>query len=155
MTELGKIERSIEIDASRETVYEVITSPMHLREWWPDEALFEAKPGATGHLVFGDRASGEANIPNITIVALDPPRRFTFRWVYPDDEVASEANSLYVVFELDDLGGRTLLRMTETGFREKGWEVAMLEEQFRLHQVGWDHHLARLAAYAPTATVPS
>ena len=155
MTELGKIERSIEIDASPETVFDLITSPMHLREWWPDEALFEAEPGATGHLVFGDRASGEASIPNITIVAVDPPRRFTFRWVYPDNEVASEGNSLYVIFELDDVGGRTVLRMTETGFREKGWEVAVLEEQYRLHAIGWDRHLARLVAYAPTARVSS
>lgn len=155
MNETGTIERSIEIDASPETVFEVITSPVLLTEWWPDEALFEPKPGASGQIVFGDRSAGDASIPNITIVEVEPPKRFTFRWLSPDDEAAHEHNSLFVVFELDDLGGRTLLRMTETGFREQGWEVAMLEEQYRLHDVGWDRHLARLVAYAPTAVVPS
>jgi len=153
MDEWGTIERSIEIGASLSTVFEVITNPVHLTEWWPDEALFEPKQGAVGRIVFGDRASGDASVPNITIVELEPPRRFAFRWLYPDDEVARTGNSLFVIFELEDLGGRTLLRMTETGFREQGWEVAMLEEQYRLHDVGWDRHLARLVGYAPTVEV--
>lgn len=151
--EMGMIERSIEIDASPEIVFDVITSPNHLKEWWPDEALFVPEPGATGHLVFGDRASGDASIPNITIIAVDPPRRFSFRWLYPDDQVGREGNSLIVIFELDDIDGRTLLRMTETGFRDKGWEVSVLEEQYRLHEVGWDRHLARLVAYVSTVPV--
>ena len=153
MDEWGTIERSIEIGASLSTVFEVITNPVHLTESWPDEALFEPKQGAVGRIVFGDRASGDASVPNITIVELEPPRRFAFRWLYPDDEVARTGNSLFVIFELEDLGGRTLLRMTETGFREQGWEVAMLEEQYRLHDVGWDRHLARLVGYAPTVEV--
>ena len=153
--EFGTIERSIEIDASPDTVFEVITSPVHLTEWWPDEALFEPKTGATGRIVFGDRSSGDATVPNITILELDPPRQFTFRWLFPDDEHARDGNSMLVVFALEDLGGRTLLRMTETGFREQGWEVAMLEEQYRLHETGWDRHLARLVGYAPTVAVSS
>ena len=155
MLEAGTIERSIEIDATPATVFEVITSPTHLTQWWPDEALFEPKQGAAGRLVFGDRASGNASVPNITILEVEPPRRFVFRWLYPDDEDPRRDNSLLVVFELDDLDGRTLLRMTETGFREQGWEVAMLEEQYRLHDVGWDRHLARLVGYAPTVEVRS
>jgi hypothetical protein len=38
--------------------------------------------------------------------------------------------------------------MTETGFREMGWEVAVLEQQYREHETGWDHFLPRLATYA-------
>ncbi len=45
--------------------------------------------------------------------------------------------------------------MTETGFREKGWEVAVLEQQYREHGEGWDYFLPRLAAYAPTVVVAS
>ena len=29
--------------------------------------------------------------------------------------------------------------MTETGFREKGWEVAVLEAQYNDHVSGWDY----------------
>ena len=35
--------------------------------------------------------------------------------------------------------------MTETGFREMGWEVAVLEQQYKDHVNGWDHYLPRLA----------
>jgi hypothetical protein len=52
-----------------------------------------------------------------------------------------------VVFELEADGDGTLLRMTETGFRERGWEAAVLEEAYRDHSTGWDFHLARLAPH--------
>jgi uncharacterized protein YndB with AHSA1/START domain len=153
--EYGKIEREIEIDASPATVFEVITSPDHLKEWWPDEAVIDPTPGAEGELVFGDRASGSAHIPKVTVVEAVPSRLFSFRWVYPEGEKADEGNSLLVTFELSPRGDGTLLRMTETGFREKGWEVAVLEEQYREHCKGWDLFLPRLSSYAPTVGAPS
>ena len=88
MEEYGTIEREIQIDASPATVFEVITSPEHLREWWPDEAVLEPVPGARGELVFGDRASGTAQIPQVTVVEVEPPRRFSFRWIHPAVEEA-------------------------------------------------------------------
>ena len=38
--------------------------------------------------------------------------------------------------------------MTERGFREMGWEAAVLEEQFRDHGTGWDFYLPWLVTYA-------
>ena len=52
-----------------------------------------------------------------------------------------------MTFDLVPSGAGTLLRFTETGFREKGWEAAVLEEQYRDHAAGWDHFLPRLVAY--------
>jgi uncharacterized protein YndB with AHSA1/START domain len=153
--EYGTLERTIEIEAPPATVFEVITSPEHLKEWWPDDAELDPAPGAIGHLVFGDPSSGNAQMPEITVVDVEPPRLFSFRWVYPEGESAREGNALLVTFELTAQASGTLLRMTETGFREKGWEVAVLEEQYRDHEHGWDHFLPRLAAYAPTVRVPS
>src|SRR3954453_20095669 len=71
----------------------------------------------------------------------DPPRRFSFRWVYDEEEAATSANSLLVTFELVPSGAGTLLRFTETGFEEKGWEAAVLEEHYRQHVTGWDYFL--------------
>jgi len=153
--EYGKLEREIEINASPATVFEVITSPAHLTNWWPDEALIEPTPGAVGELIFGDRSSPEAHVAQITVVEAEPPRLFSFRWVSPEGEDAREDNSLLVTFELHARGDGTLLRMTETGFREKGWGAAVLEQQYRDHREGWDHFLSRLASYAPTVEVSS
>jgi hypothetical protein len=43
--------------------------------------------------------------------------------------------------------------MTETGFREMGWEAAVLEETYRDHVSGWGHFLPRLVAYVPSLRV--
>ena len=45
--------------------------------------------------------------------------------------------------------------MTETGFREMGWEVAVLEAQYEDHANGWAHFLPRLVEYAATVQVAS
>jgi uncharacterized protein YndB with AHSA1/START domain len=145
--EYGSIEREIHVDASPEVVFEVISRPEHLREWWPDEAELEPAPGAVGQLVWGDSTSPQAMVVPITVVDVEPPRRFSFRWVAPEGEAATPTNSLLVAFELVPSGAGTLVRLTETGFREKGWEAAVLEEQYRDHGVGWDRYLPRLGDY--------
>ncbi|MGF1426785.1 SRPBCC family protein [Kitasatospora sp. LaBMicrA B282] len=145
--EYGSIEREIPIDAAPEVVYQVISRPEHLREWWPDEAAYEPVPGATGVITFGARTSPDAMVAPITVVEADPPKRFSFRWVYDEAEGATATNSLLVTFELIPSGAGTLLRFTEQGFREKGWEAAVLEEAYRDHADAWDRFLPRLVAY--------
>jgi uncharacterized protein YndB with AHSA1/START domain len=135
--EYGSIEREIHVEATPEVVYEVISTPEHLREWWPDEAELEPVPGAAGVVSFGD------HVLPLTVVEADPPRRFSFRWVHDDDRAAS----LLVTFDLIPSGTGTLLRFSETGFREKGWEAAVLEEAYRDHARGWDLFLPRLVTY--------
>jgi uncharacterized protein YndB with AHSA1/START domain len=147
--EFGTIEREIHIDAAPEIVFQVVSSPEHLREWWPDEARYEPVPGSVGEIVFGDPGAG-GKAAAFTVVDVRPPRTFSFRWTHPADEVAGEGNSLLVTFELTPADGGTVLRMTETGFRERGWEVAVLEQQYREHVAGWDHFLPRLVPYVAT-----
>lgn len=82
--EYGSIEREIYVEASPEVVFEVISQPEHLREWWPDDASPDAEPGG---------------------------------------------------------------RLTETGFREQGWEIAVLEETYREHAASWDRFVPPLGEY--------
>jgi uncharacterized protein YndB with AHSA1/START domain len=90
----------------------------------------------------------------IAVVAAEPPRLFTFRWTHPAGESAASGNSMQVTFELEPSGAGTLLRFSETGFRERGWEVAVLQQQYHEHEVGWDTFLPRIAAHA-AAQVPA
>jgi uncharacterized protein YndB with AHSA1/START domain len=145
--EYGSIEREIHIEATPEVVYQVISTPEHLREWWPDEAQLEPVPGGTGVIAFGDTSTPDANVETLTVMEADPPRRFSFRWVYDEGEPATSTKSLLVTFDLVASGAGTLLRFTESGFREKGWEAAVLEEQYREHVTGWDYFLPRLVTY--------
>ncbi|WP_258727081.1 SRPBCC family protein [Cellulomonas sp. NS3] len=150
--ELGTIEREIYVDASPEVVFDVVSSPEHLTGWWPDEARYAQVPGAPGEIVFGDPADGGVVVA-FTVVDSRPPRTFSFRWTHPAGEVAAPGNSLLVTFELTSSGRGTLLRMTETGFRELGWEAAVLEQQYREHVTGWDFFLPRIAPYVATLEV--
>jgi uncharacterized protein YndB with AHSA1/START domain len=142
--ELGSIEREIYVEATPEIVFDVVSQPQHIRHWWPDEADYPVTPGAGGTINFGD------NAVNLTVVDVHPPRSFTFRWTHPDTVAAAEGNSLLVTFDLTPSGDGTLLKMTETGFREMGWETAVLEEQYQDHIKGWDFFLPRIAPYAAT-----
>jgi uncharacterized protein YndB with AHSA1/START domain len=105
-----------------------------------------------GEIVFGDPCAG-GGVVGFAVVEAQPPRTFSFRWTQPVGETAVEDNSLLVTFELIPSGGGTLLRMTETGFREMGWEAAVLEQQYREHVHGWDFFLPRLAPYVATLGV--
>ena len=151
--EFGTIEREIFVEASPEIVFDVVSSPGHLKEWWPDDARYEPTPGSTGEIVFGDRDTDDATVVSFTVVDARPPRTFSFRWTHPADEVAAEGNSLLVTFDLTPSRGGTLLKMTETGFREMGWEAAVLEQQYQEHVTGWSFYLPRLEPYAKTLEV--
>ena len=145
--EYGSIERELRIDATPEVVYEVISSAEHLREWWPDDAELDAVPGSRGTITFGEPGSPDSQVEQLTVVEADPPRRFAFRWVCDGDSPAPD-NSLLVTIDLVPSGAGTLLRFKETGFRERGWEAAVLEQAYREHAQGWDHFLPRLVAHA-------
>ncbi len=150
--EFGTIERQVYVEASPEIVFQVVSSPDHLKEWWPDDARYEPTPGSVGDIVFGDCNAG-GTVVAFTVVDARPPRTFSFRWTHPAGEPAAAGNSLLVTFDLAPSGDGTLLTMTETGFREMGWEVAVLEQQYREHGAGWDFYLPRLVPYVSTLRV--
>lgn len=150
--EFGTIEREVFIEAAPEVVFEVVSSPHHVQQWWPDEAHYDPVPGSVGEIAFGVRDAG-GKVVNFEVMEAQPPRTFSFRWTQPDGEPAAVGNSLLVTFELRPSAGGTVLRMTESGFREMGWEVAVLEQQYREHGTGWDHFLPRLEAYVASLEV--
>ena len=145
--EHGSIERELHIDASPEVVFEVLSSPEHIRDWWSAETEFEPVAGTASRLTWTDKESGREQSAPFTVVEVDPPRRFSFRWAY-DDEVAVPDSALLVTFELVASGEGTTVRFSETGFREQGWEAAVLEAQYNDHRQGWDFYLPRLAEAA-------
>jgi uncharacterized protein YndB with AHSA1/START domain len=145
--EHGTIQREIHIDASPGVVFDVVSSPEHLQLWWPDEAEFPAVPGGSGRIRFGDVSAGGAWV-QFTVVDALPPRLFSFRWTHAEGEAAAPGNSFLVVFELEPAGAGTLLRMTESGFRERGWDEAKIAAELADHVSGWDFFLPRLSAYA-------
>lgn len=148
--EYGSIERELHIDASPEVVFEVLSSPEHIREWWSADTAFEPVAGATARLTWTDEDTGRRQSAPFTVVEADPPRMFSFRWTYDETETeaAGPGNSLLVTFELVPTDKGTTVRFRESGYRERGWEAAVLEAHYDDHRQGWDFYLPRLVATA-------
>src|ERR1041384_7117405 len=70
------IERELHIEASPEVVFDVISSPQHIREWWRAETEIEPKAGSASELTWRDEASGRVKLVPITVVDAQPPRLF-------------------------------------------------------------------------------
>jgi uncharacterized protein YndB with AHSA1/START domain len=146
--EYGSIERELYIDASPEVVFEVLSRPEHIRDWWSAETGFEPAPGAEGEFTWTDGDTGRTQSAHFTVADLDPPHNFSFWWTHEVGEVPGLGNSLLATFELLPTGEGTTVRFRETGFRERGWEVAVLEAQYNDHRQGWDFYLPRLVELA-------
>lgn len=144
--ELGTIERELYIEATPEVVFDVVSNPDHVKQWWSDDARYDVVVGSEGEILFADGDGGK--VEAFTVVDVQPPTRFSFRWTHPAGESAAEGNSLLVTFELVPQGVGTLVRFRETGFRERGWTDAVLEASHRDHVQGWNHFLPRLVAHA-------
>lgn len=153
-SEHGSIEQSLFIEASPEVVYDVVSSPEHMANWYVDAAEYEATPGSTGHLAFSNKERRRVEVP-IEVVEAVPGKRFSFRWIAPPapdllpvGTDLTPANSLLVTFELTAQPGGTLLRVIESGARELGWEAAVLEHYYTDHSEGWAVLLGRMQTYA-------
>jgi uncharacterized protein YndB with AHSA1/START domain len=144
----GSIQREIHIDASPEVVFDVVSNPAHVRQWWPEEAEYPAVPGGAGRIAFRKPGEEALSWVQLQVVDAEPPRLFSFRWTHDEGETAAPGNSFLVVFELEPAGQGTRLRMTESGFRERGWDEAKAAAERADHVSGWDHFLPRLPAYA-------
>ncbi len=145
--EYASIKRELHVDASPEVVFDVLSSPEHIRDWWSADTQFEPVPGTAARLTWTDSDTGREQSTPFTVVEVDPPRRFSFRWTY-EDAVAGPGNSLLVTFELVPSGQGTKVRFHETGYRERGWEAAVLEANYNDHRQGWDFYLPRMAEAA-------
>ena len=107
--------------------------------WWPEERVGSASA----------ICSQGGTWVQFTVVDAIPPRLFSFRWTHDEGETAAQGNSFLVLFELEPAaGGGTLLRLTETGFRERGWDEAKVAAEYAEHVSGWDFFLGRLPPYA-------
>ena len=144
----GTIEREIYVEASPEVVFAVVSRPEHIREWWADEAELGTGVGAVGTIAFDQGPDSAPKVAAMTVVESAAPSRFAFRWTHPEGEVATPTNSLLVELDLVPTGSGTTVRLTETGFREQSWEVAVLEETYADHVRGWAHFVPRLGTYA-------
>jgi len=121
----GRFERSFDIfsrllrerivfPASPAEVWEALTEPERLEEWFASEASLDARPGGEGVFRWGDGDERRAVVREV-----EPEERLVLDW--EDDG--------QVVLELEEVDGGTRLHVVETS---PEWSTAL-----ELHALAW------------------
>src|SRR2546422_2000943 len=112
--ETVEIEREIVFPASPAEVWEALTEPERLEEWFATEVALDAQPGGEGVFRWGDGDERRA-----VVRELEREERLVLDW---EDEGQ-------VVLELEEVDGGTRLHVVETS---PDWSTAL-----ELHALAW------------------
>src|SRR5438105_12776618 len=112
--EAVQIEREIVFPASPAEVWEALTVPERLEEWFATEVELDAQPGGEGVFRWGDGDERRA-----VVREAEPEERLVLDW----DDTGE------VVLELEEVDGGTRLHVIETS---PEWSTAL-----ELHALAW------------------
>jgi uncharacterized protein YndB with AHSA1/START domain len=130
------------IAAPRERVFEALTDPNQVSQWWGHKGRYhmenfsmDVRPGGKWSTTGVSATSGNISVHG-EFLEIDPPRRLSYTWI--SSWLQKVTN---VLWELENLNGGTLLKLTHAGF---AGDVAATEN----HTHGWNLALVWLQAYA-------
>jgi uncharacterized protein YndB with AHSA1/START domain len=134
------IEKNIVIDASPEVVFKAITDQEELTNWFPDQAILEAKLGGRVKFSFYKDKEHEYRefdfFPEGTIIEFIPNKKVSYTWHEPN---IPDFPRTVVTWELEEIAdNKTRVKLLHTGF-EPG-------KLFK-HDEGWSYFLYQLQKY--------
>ena len=144
MNAAGQIERDILIEAPPDVVWSVVTDPLELQRWYCDAAEIDLRPGGEGVVTFMIKATKTPATVRISVVSVDRPKVFAYRWSHPDGEDARPDNSTLVEFRLTPEGSGTRLQVIESGLDVVNWPAEKKAGFRRDHITGWEIHMRNL-----------
>jgi uncharacterized protein YndB with AHSA1/START domain len=142
MTKDVKAERSLEmhvdVDAPIEAVWKALTEAEGLANWFSPIAKVSA-PGLNGEVT---AAWSDEMAFTVRVDAWEPNRRV--RWI--SEDIMGPGTALVSDFHLETAGGKTRVRLVQSGFGEfEGWDD-FLEST----ETGWKYFLYNLSLYLET-----
>jgi uncharacterized protein YndB with AHSA1/START domain len=144
-----QIERETIIAAPVERVWSLLTEADHIGAWFGDAgAEIDLRPGGALTLRWAEHGTVHGEV-----VAVEPHRRFSYRWAAAVGEQPVEGKATLVEFTLAADGDGTRLRVVESGFaaldvsdEERAGKVAGNTE-------GWQIELGHLREHAERVAV--
>lgn len=139
---LDAVVSEIEIAAPPERVFQAITDPLQLLQWWGNPSKYrlskwecDLRPGGKWRSE-GKNVGGESFEVGGEYLEVDPPRLLVYTWVASwDDWLKTE-----VRWELTPSQGGTLVRVRHSGF-------AGQPEKAKGYEGGWPGVLAWMQSY--------
>ena len=143
------VTRDIVINASPETVYDVVSRPEHMSKWFSDDADFEPVAEATGVLIWRDKETNQTTSIEVTVVTANRPNVFSFSWVSPERqrETPTATDPVLVEFRITPEANGTRLVVSES-LDTLEWDGAAKAAYAADHTNGWAHFLSQLRDYA-------
>jgi uncharacterized protein YndB with AHSA1/START domain len=146
-TNTDRIERQVVLKAPLKRVWHALTDSAQFGEWF--------RVGLTSPFEVGKPISGpvlhkgyEHLTWTVTVEKIEPERLFAWRWrphaIDPDKDYSHEPTTL-VVFELSEVPGGTLLKVTESGF--DGIPLERRDTAYRGNSEGWTIQMENVARY--------
>lgn len=152
VAELSRIDRAVEIRATRERVWRALTNPAELSSWFKVSIEGEIAPGEEIWMV-SQYPGHEGRRFVVRIVEMTPPSRFAWQWhpgaVDPQVDYAKEPFTT-VTFTLEPSENGTRLSVAETGFDEIS--LARRAKVFGDNSKGWTEVLVWLQKHAEAAS---
>jgi uncharacterized protein YndB with AHSA1/START domain len=112
-----QIRREIVLPAGVEEVWQAITDPDHLAEWFANEVELDLREGGEGRFRWHDGETREAAVETV-----EPYRRFGFTWAEPGENVS------HVELTLEEVDSGTRLTVVESapaGAAEWTWALEL------------------------------
>jgi uncharacterized protein YndB with AHSA1/START domain len=132
------VERSIWIAAPRERVWQAVTDPAQIAQWFaPGTSISQKENTICVHI-------GGQEIEVAEIELVDPPRQFTTRQL-PD-------RLLTTTYLLEEENNGTRFTVIESGFEALAEEAR--KERFEQDSQGWEMALENLKAYIDGRELP-
>ena len=133
------VTRTVHIRATRAAVWDAITQPELLSEWFGDDADLVAEPGAAGSLTWN-----EYGVFHLVVEAVDPQNSIAIRWAREKDVDVTPTNSTVFRFVLEDREHGIDLTVIETGWESLEGDI---EKHMQGNTDGWREELDELVAF--------
>jgi uncharacterized protein YndB with AHSA1/START domain len=152
-----RIEKQVLLRAPRERVWRALTRSAEFGSWFGMALEGDFSPNTTvsGRMVptqvdpdVAAKQQPFAGMPvQLFIERIEPERLFSFRWhAYPpEDGDPSPVPTTLVTFELEEVEGGTLLRLSESGFDQI--PVERRSEAFSGNEEGWEIQTRLISKY--------
>ena len=151
-TQTDRIEKQIVLKAPIERVWRALTDTGEFGSW------FRVK--LSGKFVPGQSIAGPVLHPGyehvmwkVTVERLEPYRQFAWRWhphAIDSNKDYSHEPSTLVLFELSEVPGGTLLKVTESGF--DGIPLERRETAYRGNSEGWSIQMGNIERHVSKPT---
>lgn len=136
------VSRTVHVLSPREAVWDAITVPERISQWFGDDATLPALAiGTAGTLHWNEEGDFA-----FVVTAIVDGYLFEFRWAKDPDTPVRDDTATTVRFTLADSPAGTVITVVESGFGALAGDDASRLEHLRGNREGWEVEIDQLVA---------